>query len=177
MTTEDSDDLSFSAGDMIEIVEETNADWWMGRVNGKQALFPSSYVERVQSASPPAAGAATSGNKAVYKPFGAAYQGMNAPPAPGQGVNSVGLQQADGQEQKKSKYGKFGNTVTSFLFCYDLLYSHSIKDGPFCSRWCWVRRWRCCWRRVDSCDILGNRPSRSLHKYIYPIITVVTATS
>lgn len=116
MTMEDSDDLSFSAGDIIEIVEETNADWWMGRVNGKQALFPSSYVERVRSVPPPATGASTNG-KAAYKPFGAAYHGMNAPPAPGEGVNSIGLQQADGQEQKKSKYGKFGNTVRRFHFC------------------------------------------------------------
>ncbi|TDL16477.1 SH3-domain-containing protein [Rickenella mellea] len=40
-------DLSFHAGDVIEIVTETNADWWMGMNNGKQGLFPSNYVEKI----------------------------------------------------------------------------------------------------------------------------------
>lgn len=47
-------DLSFQAGDIIEIVAETNADWWTGKVNGKQGLFPSNYVEKMSpSISPP----------------------------------------------------------------------------------------------------------------------------
>ncbi|KAI9440234.1 SH3-domain-containing protein [Lactarius psammicola] len=47
-------DLSFRAGDVIEIVAETNADWWTGKTNGKQGLFPSNYVEKIPgSASPP----------------------------------------------------------------------------------------------------------------------------
>ncbi|KAH9018468.1 hypothetical protein EDB85DRAFT_2294492 [Lactarius pseudohatsudake] len=47
-------DLSFRAGDVIEIVAETNADWWTGKSNGKQGLFPSNYVEKFPgSASPP----------------------------------------------------------------------------------------------------------------------------
>lgn len=47
-------DLSFRAGDIIEVVAETNADWWTGKVNGKQGLFPSNYVEKMPSSlSPP----------------------------------------------------------------------------------------------------------------------------
>ncbi|KAI9440126.1 SH3-domain-containing protein [Lactarius indigo] len=47
-------DLSFRAGDVIEIVAETNTDWWTGKTNGKQGLFPSNYVEKIPgSASPP----------------------------------------------------------------------------------------------------------------------------
>jgi len=35
-------DLSFSVGDKIEIVERTNSaeDWWTGRLNGAQGVFP-----------------------------------------------------------------------------------------------------------------------------------------
>lgn len=44
-------DLSFNAGEIIEIVDETNADWWTGKCRGKQGLFPSNYVEKI--ASPP----------------------------------------------------------------------------------------------------------------------------
>ncbi|KAI0048960.1 SH3-domain-containing protein [Auriscalpium vulgare] len=42
-------DLSFRGGDIIEIVTETNADWWTGRINGRQGLFPSNYVEKLDS--------------------------------------------------------------------------------------------------------------------------------
>jgi len=111
------DDLSFSVGDVIEIVEETNQDWWMGKVHGRQALFPSNYVEKIESTSPPVynpernlAVQAPADEKAVYRPFMAAHHGTDMPPASG-AVNSVGLQEAPGQEAKKSKFGKYGNTM------------------------------------------------------------------
>ncbi|KAJ7914888.1 SH3 domain-containing protein [Mycena leptocephala] len=116
----DADDLSFSAGDIIEVVKEENADWWMGRINGKQALFPSAYVEKIAPANSPPAPAGRSvppvsnsnaGPKPAYKPFMAAHQGRDVPPAPGGGTNSLGLQQDPEQEKKKNKYGKYGNTM------------------------------------------------------------------
>ncbi|KAG1750727.1 SH3-domain-containing protein [Suillus lakei] len=54
--SEDPNDLSFRAGEIIEIVKETNVDWWTGRSKaGKQGLFPATYVERLapRSVSPP----------------------------------------------------------------------------------------------------------------------------
>ncbi|KAF8746263.1 hypothetical protein AX14_000061 [Amanita brunnescens Koide BX004] len=40
-------DLSFSAGDRIELVERTASaeDWWTGRLNGRQGVFPGNYVQ------------------------------------------------------------------------------------------------------------------------------------
>ncbi|KAF2798270.1 BAR-domain-containing protein [Melanomma pulvis-pyrius CBS 109.77] len=40
-------DLSFLAGDMIEIVSRTQNDneWWIGKVRGKQGQFPGNYVK------------------------------------------------------------------------------------------------------------------------------------
>ena len=120
---QDPEDLSFRPGDIIEIVEETNADWWKGRFNGKEGLFPSNHVEKLTASAPtPAAPMRTihapppsfeqATQKSAYKPFGAAHHGADKPPPPGTGqVNSVGLQEAPGQDQKKSKYGKYGNTV------------------------------------------------------------------
>ncbi|KAJ7722727.1 SH3 domain-containing protein [Mycena maculata] len=118
---QDADDLSFSAGDIIEVVKEENADWWMGKVNGKQALFPSAYVEKIAAPVPnsppagrnlpPAFNNNAAGPKPAYKPFMAAHQGRDAPPAPGGGTNSLGLQQDPEQEKKKSKFGKYGNTM------------------------------------------------------------------
>ncbi|PPQ95640.1 hypothetical protein CVT26_008669 [Gymnopilus dilepis] len=39
-------DLSFSAGDRIELVEKTESaeDWWTGRLNGVQGVFPGAYL-------------------------------------------------------------------------------------------------------------------------------------
>lgn len=39
-------DLSFSAGDRIEVVQKTGSqdDWWTGKVNGAQGIFPGNYV-------------------------------------------------------------------------------------------------------------------------------------
>ncbi|KAI8988364.1 hypothetical protein BDF20DRAFT_815210 [Mycotypha africana] len=40
-------DLSFKEGDMITIVQksESQDDWWTGKCNGKQGMFPANYVE------------------------------------------------------------------------------------------------------------------------------------
>ncbi|KIK04304.1 hypothetical protein K443DRAFT_676060 [Laccaria amethystina LaAM-08-1] len=40
-------DLSFNAGDRIELVEKTQSaeDWWTGRLNGQQGVFPGNYVQ------------------------------------------------------------------------------------------------------------------------------------
>ncbi|KZP27407.1 SH3-domain-containing protein [Athelia psychrophila] len=50
---QDANDLSFRAGDEFEIISETNPDWWTGRHNGKQGLFPSNYVEKTPAQSSP----------------------------------------------------------------------------------------------------------------------------
>ncbi|KAG6892365.1 hypothetical protein C0992_000756, partial [Termitomyces sp. T32_za158] len=111
------DDLSFAAGDIITVTEENNADWWTGTLNGRSGLFPSSYVEKLPPSAAPSVSQApfitnstTSGSK-TYKPFGAAHHGEDVPPPPGQGVNSIGLQEKNGTEEKKSKFGKYGNTM------------------------------------------------------------------
>jgi hypothetical protein len=80
--------------------------------------------------SPQADVVATTTNK-PYRPFGAALHGMDNPPATGTGVNSVGLQEASGQAEKKSKYGKYGNTV-----CYFRLERCAHKLIQVC-----LRRW------------------------------------
>jgi len=40
-------DLSFNTGDRIEVVERgaSAEDWWTGRVNGQQGVFPGNYVQ------------------------------------------------------------------------------------------------------------------------------------
>ncbi|OLY77692.1 Regulator of cytoskeleton and endocytosis [Smittium mucronatum] len=45
-TSQSDQDLSFKAGDMIELLERTESgeDWWTGKINGKVGLIPSNYV-------------------------------------------------------------------------------------------------------------------------------------
>ncbi|KAJ3576273.1 hypothetical protein NP233_g537 [Leucocoprinus birnbaumii] len=40
-------DLSFNAGDRIELVQRTDSteDWWTGRLNGHEGVFPGNYVQ------------------------------------------------------------------------------------------------------------------------------------
>ncbi|TGZ76786.1 hypothetical protein EX30DRAFT_399008 [Ascodesmis nigricans] len=40
-------DLTFKVGDTVEVVERTNADWWLGRMGGEVGLFPSGFVREV----------------------------------------------------------------------------------------------------------------------------------
>ncbi|KAI5120209.1 hypothetical protein M0805_006315 [Coniferiporia weirii] len=63
----DPNDLSFRAGDIIEIVSETNVDWWTGKLHGQQGLFPSNYVERIETRMPASPGRAP---KPVPAPMG-----------------------------------------------------------------------------------------------------------
>ncbi|KAF5375449.1 hypothetical protein D9615_007955 [Tricholomella constricta] len=46
------DELSFNTGDEIIVVNEVLDGWWMGELNGKKGLFPTTYVETV-SPKPP----------------------------------------------------------------------------------------------------------------------------
>lgn len=40
-------DLSFRAGDQIELVKRTDSkeDWWTGRIDGHEGSFPANYCQ------------------------------------------------------------------------------------------------------------------------------------
>jgi SH3 domain len=40
-----SDELSFEAGDEIVVINEVLEGWWMGELNGKRGLFPTTHVD------------------------------------------------------------------------------------------------------------------------------------
>ena len=41
------DELSFEAGELINIVNKDKEEWWSGELNGKTGVFPANYVEAV----------------------------------------------------------------------------------------------------------------------------------
>ncbi|EJD06422.1 uncharacterized protein FOMMEDRAFT_138398 [Fomitiporia mediterranea MF3/22] len=93
----DPNDLSFRAGDIIDIVSETNADWWTGRINNKQGLFPSNYVEKLPSASDNGSRSPIGAPIPVPEPMGGmfgqpsrtpSYSSSPAPPFPNAGPAS-----------------------------------------------------------------------------------------
>ncbi|XP_053299961.1 GRB2-related adapter protein 2a [Pleuronectes platessa] len=43
-TAEEGDELGFSAGDVIEVLDRSDASWWKGRLRGKMGLFPANYT-------------------------------------------------------------------------------------------------------------------------------------
>jgi hypothetical protein len=43
------DELTFKVGDEIVVVNEVVDDWWMGSLDGRQGLFPTSFVEAIDS--------------------------------------------------------------------------------------------------------------------------------
>ncbi|KAI0350059.1 SH3-domain-containing protein [Trametes cingulata] len=128
-------DLSFSAGEIVEIVDETNADWWTGKCRGKQGLFPSNYVELLDAARGPASPPPATSMPAMPMPMSSYHQppppqpyGMpsepekaamyqqpysSPPPAPIQSppVQVVTVQQE--QPPKKNKFGKLGSTMAT----------------------------------------------------------------
>ncbi|KAJ2988016.1 hypothetical protein NUW54_g9248 [Trametes sanguinea] len=124
-------DLSFSAGETIEIIEETNPDWWTGKCRGKQGLFPSNYVEMLdtgRSVPPPPAPLmpmpTSSYNSAPPAPYGmpnepekaAMYQQSYASPPPGPMQPAPPVQVVQVQQEappKKNKFGKLGNTMAT----------------------------------------------------------------
>jgi hypothetical protein len=128
--------LSFHPGDIIDVLAETNTDWWTGRLNGGQGLFPSSYVEKL---SPPPPSPSLISEKPMTPIYNAPppqfpsgppsyYPSYNDPPrlpinqypGPPSMQNSVPatygrppatIQAPAAPPPKKHKFGGLGNTV------------------------------------------------------------------
>ncbi|CUA76013.1 hypothetical protein RSOLAG22IIIB_02019 [Rhizoctonia solani] len=99
------DDLSFRAGDIIQIVKEDNADWWTGRLNGREGMFPVNHIERLPSA--PSYG---------YDEKQQHHQHYTPPPGPTVVYQQAGPVQAPGpaeEEKKKGGLGKYKSIAAS----------------------------------------------------------------
>ncbi|XP_053139860.1 intersectin-2 isoform X2 [Hemicordylus capensis] len=46
------DELSFSKGQLINVLNKEDADWWQGEINGTSGLFPSNYVKMTTDSDP-----------------------------------------------------------------------------------------------------------------------------
>ncbi|KAM9309228.1 LOW QUALITY PROTEIN: myosin IEb [Pholidichthys leucotaenia] len=44
---QDTDELSFNAEDIIDILTEDISGWWFGRLRGREGMFPGNYVEKI----------------------------------------------------------------------------------------------------------------------------------
>ncbi|XP_078489929.1 unconventional myosin-Ie isoform X1 [Ciona intestinalis] len=44
---QDTDEISFTEGDAIEILKEDASGWWSGRIGSREGLFPGNYVEKI----------------------------------------------------------------------------------------------------------------------------------
>lgn len=152
----------------MEIVDETNPDWWTGKCRGKQGLFPSNHVEKIDS--PITGSPAPPPPMQPMPPMAPPVQTMySPPPGPGgyapnymddkQGYRSYGspypppgpgpMQIAPAPPQpvvvqeappKKNRFGGLGNTVRYQQYThYSVLIYHI--DGKRCCRRCRFRCW------------------------------------
>lgn len=46
------DELSFSKGQLINVLSKDDADWWQGEIGGVTGLFPSNYVKMTTDSDP-----------------------------------------------------------------------------------------------------------------------------
>ncbi|XP_069021527.1 GRB2-related adapter protein 2a [Embiotoca jacksoni] len=44
---EEDDELGFSAGDVIEVLDRSDASWWKGKLRGRSGLFPANYTSQM----------------------------------------------------------------------------------------------------------------------------------
>ncbi|XP_014879210.1 unconventional myosin-If-like, partial [Poecilia latipinna] len=44
---QDTDEISFEANDVFDLVKEDPSGWWTGRIRGREGLFPGNYVEKI----------------------------------------------------------------------------------------------------------------------------------
>ncbi|KAG0163804.1 hypothetical protein DFQ28_009461 [Apophysomyces sp. BC1034] len=76
-------DLTFRKGDIIQVTEYVNNDWWRGTLRGQTGMFPSNYVQKMTSAPPPPPPSQTASPPPPPPPAG----GMSPPPPSGRGNN------------------------------------------------------------------------------------------
>ncbi|KAG9128390.1 hypothetical protein FRC07_014804 [Ceratobasidium sp. 392] len=116
------DDLTFRSGDIIQIVKEENADWWTGRLNGKEGMFPSNHVEKLPN-TPSYGPSAPSYNPSYGSQPSYGYNEKDqhqqhqmytpppGPPANYQQAGPVQQQPPTEEEKKKGKFGKYGGMM------------------------------------------------------------------
>lgn len=63
----DDQELGFKAGDVVEVMDATNREWWWGRVADGEGWFPAGFV-RVRPPGPQRAGWFCSGTAVALAP-------------------------------------------------------------------------------------------------------------
>eukprot|EP00516_Mucochytrium_quahogii_P004005 CAMPEP_0203761020 /NCGR_PEP_ID=MMETSP0098-20131031/14192_1 /ASSEMBLY_ACC=CAM_ASM_000208 /TAXON_ID=96639 /ORGANISM=" , Strain NY0313808BC1" /LENGTH=949 /DNA_ID=CAMNT_0050654823 /DNA_START=76 /DNA_END=2925 /DNA_ORIENTATION=- len=102
---QESDDLSFSEGDVIVVLNKVNDDWWEGRApNGQTGIFPKNFVEPMpaEDPTPPASPSTIRGtDPSISEKISALHRGSSGVIA--QGVTGGGKTFARANEEFKGE--------------------------------------------------------------------------
>ncbi len=52
----DQEELGFRAGDVIEVTDLADKDWWWGKLDDREGWFPATFVRVCNKAKPPESG-------------------------------------------------------------------------------------------------------------------------
>ena len=44
---QEDNELSFNRGDLIKITDSTNQDWWNGKIDNREGMFPANYIQPI----------------------------------------------------------------------------------------------------------------------------------
>lgn len=112
------DELTLAVGDVVEIFEEVEEGWWRGKLKGKVGVFPSNFVELIESASPMSANRKSS---------------TGAPPKPTAGLVLEGGGNSTGSLSKTNSLNKSRSSLTSSRENLDDVISNQqqlLHDAP-----------------------------------------------
>ncbi|WBW71733.1 Wiskott-Aldrich syndrome-like protein binding protein Lsb1 [Schizosaccharomyces osmophilus] len=104
----DAGDLPFNTGDVIDVKEHINKDWWRGSLHGREGIFPSNYVSFLQDPSTrPPAQYPSPGSSSFAPGYPQGYGGQQQPVVVAQNPSP----------KKNNGLKKFGSNVGSaFVF-------------------------------------------------------------
>ncbi|CAR29930.1 hypothetical protein ZYGR_0AD06210 [Zygosaccharomyces rouxii] len=122
------EDLHIKPGDKVEVVEKLSADWYKGKCNGKEGMFPANYVK-------PVGGGDAASRPAPPPPEQAQAQPQQEAPQPQEQPQQQGQPMVVEQDKPKHRHhalGKVGSKLgNAAIFGVGATLGNDLVDSIF----------------------------------------------